>query len=165
VEFNNDYQYIDIRDIGSLNFKGLFFNLFDCSASRFTQDNIAMTYLAKTDYALATIGSTKVGGNYYPLSFNTTLSRHGTWGDAFKVWYNHYGITDDSWFLGMMILGDPALTVSVKAQSFELFSSASTVIAPTAEEIDGLKKKFIEFSASSASEGFNEYKERNPQFY
>lgn len=111
---------IDINEINDANFKGVFYNLFDCSASRFTQNNIAMSYLLKTDYALATLGSTKVGGNYYPQPFNYVLERRGTWGDAFKYWYNSFGVSDDCWFLGMTILGDPALTVSETSSRYVL---------------------------------------------
>jgi hypothetical protein len=165
VEYNHDYQYIDIRDINRYNFKGNFYNLFDCSASRFTQENIAMTYLTQTDYALATLGSTKVGGNYYPLSFNITLSKGGTWGDAFKVWYNYYGVSDDSWFLGMMILGDPLLKVSLKSDPFQVFRSLSPLPAPGPDEKKVLEEKMKKDRKISGSQGFLEYKAKNSCFF
>jgi hypothetical protein len=112
IKENDIFKPVDLSQIKALDFKAAFYNLFDCSASRFTQDNIAMSCLMKTDYALATTGSTKIGGNYYPVPFNYVLEREGTWGDAFKYWYNTYAASDDCWFLGMTILGDPALTVS-----------------------------------------------------
>lgn len=164
VEGSNSYEYIHTSDVISNNFKGLFYNLFNCSAARFTEDNLAMTYLLRTDYGLATIGSTKVGGNYYPKVFHYVLTENGTWGDAYKTWYNYYGVNDDNWFLGMIILGDPMLVVSMEVQK-GLQTLAVGIAPPSAEEIEELDNKILEFGYDYSGDSFEEYKYRNPQFY
>lgn len=141
---NNQYRQISLNDISNWNFKGHFYNLFDCSAARFTEENIGMTYLMKTDYAMAIFGSTKVGGCYQPLVFYDILSRKGTWADAYKQWYNHYGNTSDSWFLGMVILGDPSLEVHSDGPVYRMIDM-SLPPEPVQEEIDSLNDKFRDF--------------------
>ncbi len=159
IENNGAYEYINTNDIWNINFKGNFYNLFNCSASRFTQNNLAMSYLMKTDYALATMGSTKVGGNYHPQIFHNVLSNNGTWGDAYKEWYNLYGAANDKWFLGMMILGDPFLQVTTMAPEYRLIGRAPE-IEPGPEDIEKLTDKFLMYSTEFRSEGYDEYKQR-----
>lgn len=164
VEENDSFEYIFTSDINANNLKGLFYNLFNCSASRFTENNLAMSYLMKTEYGLATIGSTKVGGNYYPKVFHYVLSRNGSWGDAYKAWYNNYGVTDDHWFMGMVILGDPMLTVSKKMVK-KLIADPMTVIPPTQHEIGELTEKLTQFIEGYVEGSFADYINANPDFY
>lgn len=164
IEDQGTYEYLNTIDITSYNFKGLFFNLFNCSASRFTEENIAMSYLVKTNYGLATIGSTKVGANYYPDVFHKVLSENGTWGEAFKAWYNTFGITDDKWFMGMVILGDPTLVVS-KGRVKDFKSLAMALFPPVTEEVEELNNKIIEFTYDFSGGTFDEYVSQNPQFF
>jgi hypothetical protein len=161
---DSSFQYIFTSDITSDNFKGLFYNLFNCSASRFTEENIAMTSLVKTDYGIATLGSTKIGGNYYPKVFHKVLSENGSWGDAFKAWYNDYGVTDDLWFMGMVILGDPMLIVSKKVQK-RLKPLSTRLVPPGAEEIEDLQTIFLDFTDHYGEGTFEEYKNQNPDFF
>jgi hypothetical protein len=112
IKGSTAYEYIHTSDIASINLKGVFYNLFDCSATRFTEDNLGAAYLLRTDYGLAVMGSTKIGGNYYPRAFHYALAEGARWGDAFKCWYDAYGVTDDKWFMGMVILGDPMLALT-----------------------------------------------------
>ena len=65
IEHIGSYEALKTTEIGSYNFRALFYNLFNCSATRFTENNLGMTYLTKTDYCLASIGSTKEGGIFY----------------------------------------------------------------------------------------------------
>jgi len=164
IEGNESFSYIHTSKIGIDNLKGLFYNLFNCSASRFTENNIGMTYLMKTDYGLATMGSTKVGGNYYPKVFHGTLSRNHTWGDAYRAWYNNYGVTDDEWFMGMVILGDPMLVVTKEVPRV-LKKEPMTVIPPGVEEIEDLNNIFQNFMKDYWEGSFEEYKNSNPQFF
>ncbi len=159
IENNNSYQVISTNDIGLNNFKGNFYNLFNCSASRFTQTNLAMSYLMKTDYAIATMGSTKVGGNYHPKIFHNVLSNGGTWGDAYREWYNIYAVDNDKWYFGMMILGDPFLHLTVSEQEYQLYGAAPE-IEPGVEDIDKLTDIFLMYSTEFRSEGYEEYAQR-----
>jgi hypothetical protein len=141
------YNYLYTSEISNNNLGGLFFNLFNCSASRFTEENIAMTYLTGTDYGLATTGTTKPGGNYYPKAFHHLLSQGNTWGEAFRGWYNHYGVTDDRWFLGMVILGDPMLTIQPTAHKI-MKTAPLTQVPPDEEMKEELEQLLIEFRGS-----------------
>lgn len=92
-------------------FRARFINMFNCKGIRFTENNLGMSYLTRTDTTLLVTGSTKVGGNYYPLDLHRELSVGNSWGLAFRNWYNNYGKYDDEWFLGMALLGDPTLRI------------------------------------------------------
>jgi len=163
-EEENDFEYVFISDVKGNNLRGLFYNLFNCSASRFTESNIAMSYLMDTNFGLATIGSTKIGGNFYPKVFHYVLSRGGCWGEAYRVWYNHFGVTDDEWFLGMIILGDPTLTL-VEAPVKLLKAEPLTAMPPDEEEIEELQQKLLGFTDDYGERTFDEYSRTNPQFF
>lgn len=100
----------DIRD---RDLKGTFFNLFDCSAHRFTEPGMILSeaYL-RTGYGLASVGSTKPGAMLNTEIFNEKIGGGEYWGAAFQQWYNEIGRDNDSWHLGMSIMGDPMLTLS-----------------------------------------------------
>lgn len=164
IEESEYYTFLFDVEIAYHNVKALFFNLYNCSASRFTEENIAMTYLMKTDYGLATMGSTKPGGNHYPKAFHHLLSKGSTWGEAFRGWYNDFGITDDRWFLGMVILGDPMLTITTEVQR-ALETKPLTEVPPSEEALEDLSEKIVTFTDNDVEKDFNYYKEKYPQFF
>lgn len=101
---------VSYSDITAIDPHCLFYNLFSCSAARYTESNcIGSTYIFTNTYGLATIGSTKTGGmldlNYFynPLATKTI-------GGAFKDWWTASAESNRSWFYGMTVLGDPALS-------------------------------------------------------
>jgi len=148
---NSDGVYNTVRyaDISSNNMKGRFLNMFNCKGARYTQNNLGMTYLSNTETGLAVTGSTKVGGNYYPLEFHRTLTVGSSWGNAFKSWYNYYGKKDDEWFLGMVILGDPTLYIKDSETDRSLTRAAfDGIIPPSSEEIDSLGDTLTDFEDS-----------------
>lgn len=159
-----EYEYVHTSDVASINFKGVFYNLFDCSATRFTEENLGAAYLLRTDYGLAVMGSTKVGGNYHPLVFHYALAGGARWGDAYKCWYNEYGVLDDKWFMGMVILGDPMLTLTEDTR-FELKALTAGTALPSSEEIAALEDALRRFGYENRSCGFEEYRSRNPRFF
>jgi hypothetical protein len=154
------FQWLNINEFQSYNFKGVFYNLFDCSASRFTENNIAMYYLTKTDYGLATLGSTKIGGNHTPVLFNSVLAQKGTWGDAYKFWYNNFGFKDDAWFLGMMILGDPTLTLNVKEQVYQIVDF-QTKGEPSYQELSKMNSIYSNLATDLQVENYSTYINKN----
>ena len=164
IKGSTGYEYIHTSDFESINLKGVFYNLFDCSAARFTEDNLGDAYLLRTDRGLAVMGSTKVGGNYYPKVFHYALSEGARWGDAFNCWYNEYGATDDKWFMGMVILGDPMLALTEDAR-FELKALTEDVPPPSREEIASLEEIMRIFEYENTCLGFEEYRSRNPRFF
>ncbi len=164
VQEGNVYNTFTSRDVAAVNPRGLFYNLYDCSAARFTGENLGMSYLTDTDWALAVFGSTKVGGCYHPLVFNQVLSERGTWGDAFRIWYNYYGSGSDEWFLGMVILGDPALSVSTRGPLYRVIDY-SLPAEPDATEILRLKGIDLDFTLGPAPGTFDDYKKAHPEFF
>jgi hypothetical protein len=98
----------------------------------------------RTDYGLAVQGSTKVGGNYHPQAFHHALAKGARWGDAHLCWYNECGVKDDRWFMGMVILGDPMLTVACRTRT-ELNSLAHGDLPPSAREIEDLEEALRRF--------------------
>jgi hypothetical protein len=159
IDGTSGSERITLNDIQNYNLKGSFYNLFDCSAARFVQSNLAMTYLTKTDYGLATIGSTKIGGNWEPSVFHEDLAAGKTWGDAYKNWYNAKGIQRDDWYLGMVIFGDPTLTISDGSRK-----SLSRMKTHTQKSIQNDKELLLR-DYSDTTGDFKKYKEENPQFF
>jgi hypothetical protein len=121
----NPANILTIDEIINGKVKGSFYNLFDCSISRYTANggNIASEYL-KGEYGLATLGSTKTGGIFNPEVMNIALANGENWGTGYQMWVNDiwenhksYGFDlpfIESWWLGMMIQGDPLLTLTDK---------------------------------------------------
>ncbi|HSW60719.1 MAG TPA: C25 family cysteine peptidase [bacterium] len=121
----NPANILTIEEIINGKVKGSFYNLFDCSISRYTAigGNIASEYL-KGEYGLATLGSTKTGGIFNPEVMNIALANGENWGTGYQMWVNdiwenheNYGFDHafiESWWLGMMIQGDPLLTLTDK---------------------------------------------------
>jgi hypothetical protein len=136
VDVDGSYEIIKSEDIAAGNFKANFYNLFDCQAVRFTVKNLASSYLTETDSGIAVIGSTKTGGMYYPVEFHKALAAGGCWGSAYKAWYNTNGWIDDKWFLGMIIMGDPAIR-PYNASGADMSKGSRSVsnIIPLSEEV------------------------------
>jgi hypothetical protein len=153
---------VTISDVINNNLKGSFFNLFDCSAARFTENNLGMTYTVRTDYGLAIIGSTKTGGIYTPWIFHSQLAAGTTWGESFRQWYNGNGKYNDEWYLGIIIAGDPLLTVSGDVRGV-------IPVVPqrdwTGEELAALRQTMLGIARQSVLGTYEEYRKHNPQFF
>jgi len=100
---------VSYSDITNIDPHCLFYNLFCCSAARYTETNcIGSTYIFTNTYGLGVVGSTKTGSmlelNYFynPLATKTI-------GESFKDWFTACGESDRSWFYGMTVLGDITL--------------------------------------------------------
>ncbi len=148
------YDLMRASDIGANNLKANFYNLFDCQAARFTVNNLASNYLLETDSAISVVGSTKTGGIYYPIEFNKALGEGACWGAAYRVWYNNSGYTDDNWFLGMIIMGDPAIRPyhASGADIAEGSRSISTIIPLSEEETDRMFLQLRDFDLAEEYE-------------
>ena len=121
----NPANILNISEVRAADIKGSFYNLFDCSISRYIKEggNMASEYIY-SEYGLATLGSTKTGGIFNPEVMNIALAAGQSWGTGYQMWvndiwanHNDYGMDRnfiDSWWLGMMIQGDPTLTLTDK---------------------------------------------------
>jgi hypothetical protein len=139
-----------------------FFNLFDCSASRFTETNLAMTYAVRTSRGLATIGSTKTGGIYQPGTFHSRLAAGDTWGESFRQWYNSTGRWNDEWYLGIVILGDPLLTIEGDTKGL-----IEEIALPEPDDAERARLwEIMRRRAAGAELGtFDEYRAAHPEFF
>ncbi len=155
---------ISTAQIASNNFIGSFYNMFDCSACRFTQENLGMTYLTRTDTGLATIGSTKTGGIHSPWTFHGRLAAGDCWGESFRRWYNGTGKWDDEWYLGIVILGDPLLTIRGDRRGLLI---EQTPPPPTKAELEALRQSMMWDAIHTRDElgTFEAYRASNPQFF
>ncbi len=133
IYFNENFSSVEanllaIDEIRTKELKGSFFNLFNCSISRFTEEkgNMATEYL-HSQLGLATLGSTKTGGIFNPEIFNKALAQGTSWGESYRLWVNdtftnyaNYGFSIeyiDAWWLGMMVQGDPFITLTKKPET------------------------------------------------
>lgn len=111
-----------------------FYNLFNCSGARFTQDNFfGGIYVFGNSYGLGAVGSTKTGSMlgfdiYYAnlagqlksehsglaSDWDVTVGKKSTFGTAFLKWFRYiakggFNNNEKIWHYGMVYLGDPTL--------------------------------------------------------
>jgi hypothetical protein len=115
---------MDIRTIDPI---AHFYNLFACSNCLYTaQDYQGGWYIFADTYGLAAVGSTKSGSMLDFGSFYRPLGGHATIGGAFREWWtaqHPYSLSDQEWFYGMTLLGDPML-VPAETQLFSVFPTS-----------------------------------------
>jgi len=109
--YSEEYSQIDPQ--------ALFYQLFVCSAARFTKPNyLAGEIVFNTNYGLLAIGSTKMGGMQMFWTLYEAIASGRTLGDAFKAWFIKWGEGRTSvsshylgrkWAYGLTIIGDPTL--------------------------------------------------------
>jgi len=88
----------------------LFLNLFQCSGTRFFEENYCGgVYIFGPENCLFAVGSAKVGSMLHFSDFYGPLDTGISTGEAFKYWFTEHGIYDRDWFYGMCICGDPLL--------------------------------------------------------
>lgn len=154
-------EYISTADVRSYNLKASFFNMFNCSGARYTEENLGMTFVLGTSYGLAIMGTTKTGGNYLPNKFNEALGNDYTWGKAFNYWYNNVSMSEE-WKMGLCLLGDPMLKVSNETQKI-----LNGIQMPEFddEHIKLLENEIKNQKSYSVNKTFQDYKTTHPQFY
>jgi len=117
--FSEDGGSISSGDIQTIDPDGILYNLFACSAARFTEaDYIAGRYTFANSFGLAAIGSAKSGSMLYFEDFYDQLGTGQCVGKAFQEWFRDQGTDgfDDwevCWYYGMTLIGDPTLQVNV----------------------------------------------------
>ena len=162
LDEQGEFTYSSIGDIAERNLKASFLNLFNCSAARFTGPNLGADYTVGTDYGLAIIGSTKTGAVNDPRVFHESLVLGRRWGEAYQVWFNEVGHRNDSWHLGIVLMGDPLLRVTG-----DLFPSGGTDAQgpgdPGTEAWGDALMETIQAEAELST--FEAYREENPDFF
>jgi hypothetical protein len=153
---------VSTSDLVEIDAQASFLNMFDCSAARFTEENLGMTYVVRTSYGLAVHGSTKTGGDWQPEWFHGSLAEGSTWGSSFRAWYNQLGSTSDEWYLGMVILGDPMLILNGTVRG-QLGTGQSVQWEPAA--IRAMGRRMADFARGQRLGSFAEYRAAHPSFF
>ena len=89
------------------------------------------------------------------------------WGEAYRKWFNEwnyedYGYEFDRWHLGMVIFGDPMLTLS--GDTTEKLEAIETSL-PTTVELEALTRIQERWAAELELDTFADYRSRHPQFF
>jgi hypothetical protein len=107
-----------------------FYSLYCCSAADWEVDDcLATTYLFSGPRSLAVISSTKTGGMLGDFDFFNPLMEERSIGEAFYDWFQYieYYVVDYTfWFYGMVILGDPFVTIDYDCKVLPVDISSST---------------------------------------
>jgi hypothetical protein len=144
------------------NLKASFLNMFSCQAARFTVPCVGTALVFQTDFGLAVVGSTKNGGIWKPDVLHESLSYGETWGEAFRLWYNQYGYADDEWHLGIVLHGDPLLTVAGDAVGLMAMKPPAE---PTPADVEALRRSIMDRPQLEEPDTYQQYRESNPQFF
>ena len=98
----------------------LFYNLFACGPGRFTDENyLAGSYVFHTTYGLITVASSKSGSMLNFNDFTQPLSEGKSIGEAFREWFDAqapYEQWEKEWYYGMVVFGDPTLSIPTQIQ-------------------------------------------------
>lgn len=99
--------------IADWNLKVSFVSMANCYSALFTDPkaSLAQAFTVGTEYGLAVIGSTKRGAPTQVRLFHQKLAEGLSWGQAYKLWFNEEGRQNYEWNLGIVLMGDPLLTV------------------------------------------------------
>jgi hypothetical protein len=106
-------EWVHSEDIQSHDPPVLFYNLFVCSGSRFTDpDFLAGSHIFNTTYGLCAVGSSKTGSMLNFADFTAPLGLGETIGAAFLQWFDVQAPFEEwekQWYYGMVLSGDPTL--------------------------------------------------------
>lgn len=175
IYFDDNYSpnpdnILPIEEIRTPPVYGSFYNLFNCSVSRFTEEGgtLAIAYLHSPN-GLATFGSTKTGGSYQPYVFHKNLADGGNWGTSWKLWINdtfnnnEYGQDHlDSWWLGMVVLGDPTLRLTDEVTPPTPRSLRQQLSGEQKETLNRFLRDGYQYKHTDS---FRQYKLRHPEFF
>jgi hypothetical protein len=107
----------------------LFYNLFSCGPGRFTdEDYLAGSYIFHTSYGLISVASAKSGSMLNFQDFTEPLSQGKTFGIAFMEWFDAqapYDLWEKEWYYGMVLQGNPMLTINTDSSSLPVVSISS----------------------------------------
>ncbi|MDH4283651.1 MAG: hypothetical protein OEV36_13430 [Myxococcales bacterium] len=162
INESNQTTYGILRNIAQYNFKGSFFNLFNCSAARFTDPHptVAQDYVVGSDYGLAIIGSTKTGAVNSPHVFHESLVLGKRWGEAYEQWFNEVGKRSDQWNLGIVLMGDPLLRLTGDLHPSGAREAAAWMPPGVVDE--EIMKRIAE---TARLDTFEKYRANHPEFF
>jgi len=150
-------------ELVALDIRASFFNLFNCLAARFTEENLAQAYVMRTGHGLALVGSTKLGAIRDARLFHLRLAEGRTWGEAYLDWYNEVGVADDEWHLGIVLMGDPLLHLHGDTLPRAVALSADWESPP--EDSEFMRELMREIARTAEPGTFEEYRAAHPEFF
>ncbi len=131
---NWDADGVSIDELNAILRRGHFYNLFDCSAARYVENNfLGGMYCIASPYGLGAVGSTKTGAMTdfdvyyanlsgvlrqehagYASDWDVVVGQKQTFGTAFLKWFRYiakggYTLDEMQWHYGMTYIGDPTL--------------------------------------------------------
>jgi len=129
-EVDGEYDLLENYEIHEAPPQFNFYSLYCCSAADWEVDDcLATTYLFSGPRSLAVISSTKTGGMLGDYDFYNSLYQESSIGEAFCEWFQYikYHAEDYTfWFYGMVILGDPFLTIDYDCKVLPVEISSSS---------------------------------------
>jgi hypothetical protein len=158
-------QGLGAEEIRGMALRASFVHMWNCWAANFKEpNNLATFYALENEYGLAVIGSTKKGAMHFDSIgiFDNALAQSQTLGAAFQTWYNTYGRTNDKWSLGMVLIGDPMLTVWGDVTGMTALR-LSTVGDP--EEIERWEQILMDTPVPPNLGTFEDYRRDHPEFF
>jgi len=113
-----------------------FYNLYCCSgADTIAADCLATTYLYSGNGSIAVVGTSKTGGMFGGATFYDPLALDKTIGQAFEDWFQTITTVSPAdyleWFYGMVILGDPFLTIDYDCTVYQPDVTSTTHASST----------------------------------
>ncbi len=129
-EVDGEYDLLENYEIHEVPPQFNFYSLYCCSAADWEVDDcLATTYLFSGPRSLSVISSTKTGGMLSDYNFYNALSEKSSIGEAFYKWFQRiklYVADYKFWFYGMVILGDPFVTIEYDSFVLPVEVSSST---------------------------------------
>ena len=159
IKEESSWEGCTCDELSQLDIRASFFNLFNCLAARFTEENLAHAYVMRTGHGLALVGSTKLGAIRDARLFHLRLAEGRTWGEAYLDWYNEVGVASDEWHLGIVLMGDPLLHLHGDTLPRAFALSATWESPPEDSEL------MIEIARTAELGTFEEYRAAHPEFF
>ena len=129
-DVDEDIQTVENYEIHEVPPQFNFYSLYCCSAANWEVDDcLATTYLFSGPRSLAVISSTKTGGMLGDYNFYNSLYEESSIGEAFNNWFQYIKFYSEDytfWFYGMVILGDPFVTIDYDCRVLPVEISSST---------------------------------------
>ncbi len=150
--------------VAERNLKVSFVNMTNCFAAQFLAEaSVAEAYTVGTDYGLAIIGLTKEGVIVKPRVFHLNLARGMSWGQAYRAWFNEAGKNHEESSLGVVIMGDPLLTLAGHPLAP---GTAEEGVAPSGDNSEYLAQDDEpDCDLERELGGFEEYRNAHPEFF
>jgi hypothetical protein len=151
------------ESIRALDLRCSFVHMWNCYVTRFPQENdLGSIFALENEHGLAVIGSTKKGAVRPIEALHGNLARSQSLGTAFQAWYNTFGHENDEWSLGILLIGDPMLTVWGDVTGM---TALQLPVLEHPEETERLEQILIDTPVPRDLGTFEDYRRDHPEFF